>query len=213
MIATDSRSARSGRGSWIPSRSSHAPLTRPRYARPRRDGVEHRDLAGDLVRVERERIEGGRPESHSLRDARHQEERPDRGLVEEVVIDETTSIPARPPAGRSPRTPPAAGRSEGRSRARALRQLLGHERPFAQPLDPHHDALVGIGTADEIVLLEPVLVGQTPHLRGEERYHATGARRGRNGAPRGCARGSTRSPRTSRLLRDRRPSDPRSVRP
>ncbi len=34
MIATDSFSAESGRGSSIPSRSSHAPFARPRYARP-----------------------------------------------------------------------------------------------------------------------------------------------------------------------------------
>ena len=52
-----------------------------------RDGVEHRDLARDLVRMERERVERGRPEPDPLGDARHEQQRADRGLVEEVVED------------------------------------------------------------------------------------------------------------------------------
>ena len=54
---------------------------------PARDGVEHRDLAGDLVRVERERVERGRAEPDPLGHARHEQQRPDRGLVEQVVED------------------------------------------------------------------------------------------------------------------------------
>ena len=38
-------------------------------------------------------------------------------------------------------------------------------------LDGAHQALVGIGAADEAVLLEPVLVGQPPLLRRQKREH------------------------------------------
>ena len=33
------------------------------------------------------------------------------------------------------------------------------EDALADPLDAHHDALFGVGAADEVVLLEPVLLG------------------------------------------------------
>ncbi len=49
--------------------------------------VEHRDLAGDLVRVQRERVERCRPQADALRHASHEQQRPDRRLVEQVVVD------------------------------------------------------------------------------------------------------------------------------
>ena len=87
MIATASRSAASGRCASMPRRSSQAPLARPRYAPTARDGIEHRDLAGDLVRVEREGVERRGPEPDPVRYARHQKQRPDRRLVQEVMED------------------------------------------------------------------------------------------------------------------------------
>ena len=59
----------------------------PTYARPFRDQVEHRRLSRDLVRVERERVQRSRPEPDSIRHTRHQEQGPDRRLVEQVVED------------------------------------------------------------------------------------------------------------------------------
>ena len=67
-----------------------------------RHRIEQRSLARDLVRMEREGVERGRPEAHALADARHQEQRPDRGLVEEVVEDGDDVDPGhvRPPCDR-----------------------------------------------------------------------------------------------------------------
>ena len=45
------------------------------------------------------------------------------------------------------------------------------ERPLADPLDPQHDALVGIRAGHERVLLEPVLRGEAAHFRRDERKH------------------------------------------
>ena len=52
-----------------------------------RDRVDHRDLSGYLVRVQRERVERRRAEANPLGHACHEQERPDRGLVEQVVVD------------------------------------------------------------------------------------------------------------------------------
>ena len=63
------------------------PLREAEIRASARDRVEHRDLAGDLVRMQRERVERGRPESDPLRHAGHEQQRPDRRLVEQVVVD------------------------------------------------------------------------------------------------------------------------------
>ena len=61
------------------------PLRQPEEGTPSRDGIEHRDLASDLVGVKREGVERGGPKANALCHTRHQEERADRRLVEEVV--------------------------------------------------------------------------------------------------------------------------------
>ena len=43
--------------------------------------------------------------------------------------------------------------------------------PLAGPLDSHHDALVGVRTADERVLLEPVRIRQPALLRRQQGQH------------------------------------------
>ena len=152
-----------------PSRSSHAPFARPRNARPPDTEVEHRDLAGDLVRMERERIERGRAEPDLLRHPRHEQKRADRRLVEQVVVDGEGRRSRRPPrGGRGPRTPPAPGScGAGRCRARAAyvsSSVTSTRSPIRSIRITTRSS--GSGQATSGVLLEPVLGGKVPHLRG-----------------------------------------------
>src|SRR4029079_11308669 len=48
---------------------------------------------------------------------------------------------------------------------------LGDERPLADPLDAHDEAFVRIRACDQRVAFEPVLRGQPPHPRREQREH------------------------------------------
>ena len=54
---------------------------------PVRDCVERGDLPGDLDRVQRVGVESRRTDPDTLGRLRDQEERRDRGLVEQVVVD------------------------------------------------------------------------------------------------------------------------------
>ena len=54
---------------------------------PVRDCVERGDLPGDLDRMQRVGVEGRRTDPDTLGRLRDQEERRDRGLVEQVVVD------------------------------------------------------------------------------------------------------------------------------
>jgi hypothetical protein len=51
------------------------------------DGIEQRDLPGDLDRVERVRIHARRAEPDARRRLRHDEERSNRRLVHQITID------------------------------------------------------------------------------------------------------------------------------
>src|SRR5207253_500333 len=84
-----------------------------------------------------------------------------------AVSGRPSSRPSRAPARRTRRAACPTG-----ARARALRQVLRRQHALPDPLDPHHDPLVGVGAADERVLLEPVVLGKLSLLRGQERQHA-----------------------------------------
>ena len=196
-----------------PSRSSQAPAASPRKARP----PDSASSAAIWPAISTGCVVNGlsadgptRTRSVARGDL---EQRRQRGL-EEQVVEDGDDVEARRPrrVARARRRRRGACRPGARARAPRSRQLVGGDAAPCDALDAHDHALVGIGAGDEVVLLEPVAVRELALLRGQERQDGAAARRGRSACPPGCARGSTRSPRSSRRPRGRRPSGPRSAR-
>ena len=135
-----------------------------------RDRVEHRGLAGDLVRMQRERVQRSRPEADPLRHASHQQERSDRRLVEQVVVD-GQDVDARLLGSAGERLV-LVGRL---IRADADAELAGYVRSSVTSVRSPilsmriTSALVRVGACDQGVLLEPVLVWEPAHLRRQQR--------------------------------------------
>ncbi len=177
-----------------------------------RGEIERGCLPGELDRMERPRVQRRRAETDALGRLCDHGQRHDRRLVEEVVEDrdhvETGSL-------RSPRDGNVLVRPLVRLEAEAdlaSGEVLRSQHALTDPLDPHHHPLVRIGATDEAVLLEPVLGREPSLLRGNQRQHRLERVQTEVASRPGSARGSTRSPRSSRRPRARRPSGPRSAR-
>ena len=137
-----------------------------------RDRVEHGDLAGDLVRMQRERVERCRPESDPLGHPSHEQERPDRRLVEEVVVDREDVDAARlgPPRERFVLLRRLV-------RANADAELAGYVSSSVTSVrSPIRSMRMtrrssGSGQATSESCSSQSSSGSLPHLRGEQRQH------------------------------------------
>ena len=101
----------------MPIALSQAPRARPRYARPAEGGIERRDLAGDLVRVQGVGVKAGRAEPNPAGGPGHLQQRRQRRLVEQVSPDDDHSSLRLRRGGQRAETP-AACRSGRRLRIR-----------------------------------------------------------------------------------------------
>ena len=142
--------ARAGRAS--------VPRASPRKARPCEAASSAAVCPASSTGCDGERVEARRPEPHARGRARDLEQRGQRRLEPEVV-ERGDDVEAGV-LGESRERPVVAGplvRLQPEPELpRRSRQVFSAQHPLAGPLDPHHDALVGVGTADERVLLEPV---------------------------------------------------------
>ena len=133
--------------------------------------VERRGLPGELDRMERRGVERGRPEPHPLGRRRDHEQREDRGLEEEVVVDRDDVEACllgllrerRVLLGPLVRLQPEPDLVQVRSSVTSVRSPMRSIRMTTRSS--------GSGQHDEVVLLEPVLRRQPALLRRDQRQH------------------------------------------
>ena len=157
----------------------------PGSARPSRASSSSADLPRDLDRVQREGVQARRPEPHAARRPRDLQQRRERRLEPEVVEHADRREPGLLD-GRGELAVLAGGLSLCRPRPSSRsRQVVRRERAARDALDAHDQALVGIGAADERVLLEPVPGRRARAASPAAAAARPAARRGRSGRPSG----------------------------
>ena len=76
-----------GRGGYRPTKSSHPPRAKPKYARPVRGFVQKRNIASDIDGVTGKRIDRRGTDPDAGRVSRDFQQGQPGGLIQHVIID------------------------------------------------------------------------------------------------------------------------------